>query len=365
MANNNFYQCIKLRSAVWRYCFLSPLVLVAACATQIPGTQPTGSTAAPVPHLADTAQEKELRALVALQDRLYNVSAPLLVNNAALCKSNARKLFGFTAKTKYSYSSEFVEAAHSVLGLGDRLQITGLLPNSGAARAGVRGGDILIAVDGQPLPQGANAERQAATMLGPIVATRSSVNLTLQRNGANLTLNVPLTLACAFGVELGNSDNVNSYADGRRVLITRGMMKFTRSDEELAYLLAKEMAHNSLAHAHKQKMSATISGIIDNLILIHPDMTMMGGTGGIKTYSQDQDASANTLALYMTARAGYNIDRAAAFWQRLATQYPPTTLTSYTAIHPSTIGQVPTIEKTTVEIKALQAAKKPLLPQIS
>ncbi len=345
----------------WRRGILLPLALLAACATQAPPQQSATPAAAAAPKVTG-AQQKELAALVALQDRLYSVSAPLLVNNAALCQNNARKLFGFTAKTRYSYSTEFVTAAQSVLGLDDRLQVTGLLPGSGAARAGVRRGDILLAVDGRPMPQGANAERDAATLLGPIVATRSSVSLSLLRNGANLTLNVPLTLACAFGVELGNSDNVNSYADGRRVLVTRGMMNFTQSDQELAYLLAKEMAHNALAHAHRQKMSATISGIIDNLILIHPDMTMMGGTAGIKTYTQDQDAGANSLALYMAARAGYGIDQAPGFWQRLAAQYPPTVLNSYSAIHPSIGSQLPAIEKTVAEIKAKQAARKPLVP---
>ncbi|MGB7478860.1 MAG: M48 family metallopeptidase, partial [Burkholderiaceae bacterium] len=301
-------------------------------------------------------------ALVALQDRLYNVSAPLLVRNAELCKSNARKLFGFTAKTRYSYSSEYVAAAQSVLGLGERLRVTGLLPGSGAATAGVRRGDILVAVDGQPLPQGPNAERQAATMLGPIMATRSAVNLSLQRNGANLTLNVPLTTACAFGIELGNSDNVISYADGRRILVTRGMLNFAQSDQELAQLLAKEMAHNTLGHAHRLKMSATLAGIIDNLIRIQPDTSMLGGTGGVKAYSADQDAGAHALGLYMAARAGYPLDQAAGFWQRLATRYPPTVANGYTAIHPSTATQLPTIEKTVAEIKAKQAAGKPLVP---
>ncbi|OGS95632.1 MAG: peptidase M48 [Gallionellales bacterium RBG_16_56_9] len=336
--------------------------LLAACTTPTPETSASTPGAASVPAAVDSAQQNDLRALVALQDRLYNVAAPLLVKNAALCQNNARKLFGFTAKTRYSYSGEFVAAAQSVLGLEDRLKVTGLLPDSGAARAGVRRGDILLAVDGQPMPQGENAEREAATLLGPIVASRSSVNLTLLRNGSNLTLNVPLTLACAFGVELGNSDNVISYADGRRVLVTRGMMAFTQSDRELAYLLAKEMAHNALAHAHRLKMSATISGIIDNLILLHPDMSMMGGSAGIKTYSADQDASAQALALYMAARAGYGIDQAASFWNRLALRYPPSVPNGYTAIHPSTASQIALVEKTVAEIKAKQAARKPLMP---
>lgn len=348
-------------SAAWRWCLLSPVVLLVACAvapTDVTTSIPLKVTA----NSANPTQERELRALIALQDRLYNVSAPLLVNNAALCKNNARKLFGFTAKTKYSYSTEFVTAAQSVLGLDDRLQITGLLPNSGAASAGLRRGDILLAVDGTVMPEGANAERQAATMLGPIVATHSKVNLTLLRNGSKLTLNVPLTLACAFGVELGNADIVNGYSDGRRVLITRGMINFTRSDQELAYVIGTEMAHNALAHAHRQKMSATISGVIDNLILIHPDSTTLGGTGGIKSYSADQDASANALGLYMVARAGYDTAQAAAFWRRLATEYPPSIPSGYTAIHPSTINQLATIAKTDAEIKDLQRAKKPLLP---
>jgi beta-barrel assembly-enhancing protease len=353
-----------LRStAVLRHGALLALAFLAGCATQAPvgpSTEPAAPTAT-VPAV-DSAQQQKLRTLIALQDRLDSVSGPLLVNNAALCKANARKLFGFTAKTRYSYSSEFVGAAQSVLGLDDRLQITGLLPASGAVRAGVRRGDILLAVDGQPMPQGPNAEREAATLLGPIVAKKSSVNLSLLRKDANLTLNVPLTQACAFGIELGNSDNVIGYADGRRVLVTRGMMNFTQSDAELAYLLAKEMAHNSLAHAHRQKMSATLSGIIDNLIRIQPDMTAMAGTAGVKTYTAEQDADANTLALYMVARAGFSLDQAPGFWRRLATQYPPKVLNSYTAIHPSTLNQVTAIEKTVAEIKAKQAAKKPLVP---
>ena len=54
-----------------------------------------------------TAQQKaaqeELVKMVALQDRLSKVSAPLLINNADLCKTYARNLLGFTAQNKYSY----------------------------------------------------------------------------------------------------------------------------------------------------------------------------------------------------------------------------------------------------------------------
>lgn len=308
------------------------------------------------------AEQETLRSLVSLQDRLYRVAAPLLVNNPELCKGNARNLLGFTAKNKYSYSAEFTDAAQQTLGLNESLHVAGVLAGSGAARAGVRRGDSLIAVDDKPMPKGQNAEQQAAALLAPLVNGRSSVKLTVMRDNANLALNVPLTPACAFGIELGNSDNVNAYADGHRVLITRGMLNFAHSDEELAYVLAKEIAHNALGHSGKQRMNATVGGIIDNLVRMHPDMSTLSGMAGVRATPQELDAAADALALYMLARAGYGIDNAPRFWQWLANQYPATVLNSYTAIHPATEYRLSAMEKTIADIKAKQAGKKPLLP---
>jgi hypothetical protein len=343
-----------------RAVLLPVIVTFAACATQYPpASQPEPEITVPQ---VSTADEARLRSLISHQDRLYRVAAPLLVNNPDLCKGNARNLLGFTAKNKYSYSSELVQAAQILFGMDDRLQITGVLAGSGAARVGVRRGDKLIDVEGRPLPEGPDAEREAAAILGPLVATRPTIKLTVLRNGANTALNVPLTRACAYSIELGNVDTVNAYDDGRRVLITRGMMNFVQSDEELAYVLAKEMAHNSLGHAGKQNMSATVSSIIDNLTRIHPDVTTLAGTSGVRPMPQELDAAADTLSLYMLARAGYSVDRAPRFWERLASQYPATVLNSYTAIHPSTAFRLSVMEKIVADVKAKQAGKKPLSP---
>lgn len=350
-----------------RLLLLPVAMLLAACATttvsQLPSDAPAGEPARPVSQPAVvTADQQALQALVTLQDRLYRVAAPLLVNNPELCKGNARNLLGFTAKNKYSYSADFVNAAQKSLGLDDRLQIMGVLAGSGAARAGIRRGDTLIAVEDKVLPDGESAEREAAAILAPMMAGRTNVALSVLRNGANVSLNVPLTHACAFGVELGNTDNVVAYADGHRILITRGMLNAVRSDDELAYVMAKEMAHNALSHATKLRMSATIGGIIDNLTRIRPDMSIMAGLAGIRPMPQDLDAMADKLSLYMLVRAGYKIDQVVPFWQRMASQYPATMLNSYTALHPSTAYRVAAMEKTLKDISVKQARKKPLLP---
>ncbi|MDB5838689.1 MAG: hypothetical protein JWQ23_641 [Herminiimonas sp.] len=346
---------------------LSITLFLSACASYAPPpmlpTQPQPTIAVtPVVPAVVPAEQAALQTLVSLQDRLYRVAAPLLVNNPELCKGNARNLLGFTAKNKYSYSAELTQAAEVLYGLDERLQVMGVLAGSGAARVGIRRGDKIESVEGKPMPQGPNAERQAATILAPLVGTRPGIRMTMLRDGASIPLTVPLTRACAYSIELGNSDNVNAYNDGRRVMVTRGMINFVRSDDELAFVLAKEMAHNSLLHATKQNMSATVGDIIDNLVRIRPDTTTMAGTSGVRPTPQELDAAADTLSLYMVARAGYDVDQALRFWERLATQYPASVLNGYTAIHPATAYRLAVMDKIVVDLKAKQARKQPLLP---
>jgi len=304
----------------------------------------------------------QLSEMVALQDRLYRIAGPLLINNADLCRSQARNLLGFTAKNKYSYSGEFVDAAQAVLNYGDRLEVASVLAGSGAARAGLRKGDGLVAAEGKTLPTGPNAETQAAAILGPLAGSSQQLNLTVWRNGGNQLLKVPVTRACAFKIDVGNSDNVNAYSDGQRVLITRGMVNFAQSDEAIAYVLAKDIAHNVLGHAAITKQAYTVGSIIDNLVAVRPDLSMLIGTAGVKPMPAELDAAADQLSLYMVARAGFTLDHAHAFWQRLATQYPATVLNGYTANHPSVAHRLSVIDKTVAEIKSKQASKRPLVP---
>lgn len=348
---------------------LAAALLLSACSTFQPGgetapAQPSPPSAPPAPVVTPQMQaaREHLRVMAGLQERLYRVAAPLLINNADLCKAQARNLLGFTAKNRYSYPGEYSDASAAVLGYDDVLQVSGVLAGSGAAKAGLRKGDDLVAAGGKPLPRGRDAESKAAAVFGPLTANSATLSMSIARNGNTQTLNVPVTRACAFRVELGNSDNVNAYNDGGRVLLTRGMINFAQNDEAVAYVMAKELAHNILGHAGQLHSTATMSSIIDNLASIHPDLTMLVGSAGVRPMPADYDVAADNLALYMLARAGYNLGNAHAFWQRLSGQYPATVLNGYTAIHPNVSARLAAMDRSVSEIKAKQAAKRPLLP---
>jgi membrane-associated protease RseP (regulator of RpoE activity) len=340
-------------------------LLLAACA-QAP-MQPSAGPApvkpgvqAPQISPQTAAAADTLTKMATLQDRIYRVAAPLLINNADLCKSHARNLLGFTAKNRYSFGTDYAEAARVAFDMDERLQVTNVLAGSGAAKAGLRVGDDLVSAGGKPLPTGPHALSGAGAVFGPLVASQATIPLAIERGGKAQQIAVPVTRACAFAVELGNADNVNSYADGARVQVTRGLVNFTQSDDELAYVLATGLAHNLLGHAATQR--ATIGSMIDNLTRVKPDDSLLIGSGGIKAMPAETDAAADRLALYLLARAGYDIDGADDFWKRLAGSYPATVLNGYTANHPGINVRLAAIQKTTGEIKAKRSAKKPLVP---
>lgn len=341
---------------------LLPMALLAACAT------PPQPTVQPAPTMGkETAsqgatQQQTLLAMAAAQNRIDRVSAPLLVMNAPLCKTYARKLLGFSAKNKYSYSAELADVVQKTFGYDERLQVNSVLAGSGAERVGIRRGDILVAAEDKPFLPGEDAERQAAAVLAPLVRGRSLVKLTVDRKEGTTSVVVPLTTACAFSIDLGNADHVNAYADGRRIVVTRGLLDYARSDQELAYVIAREMAHNILGHSTKQRMVATMGGIIDNLARFTPDLETMTGRSGVTPYPAELDAEADRLGLYLAARAGYDIGNAPAFWRTFTERYPASIANGYTAIHPNSEARLATIEKTVAEIRARQATKRALVP---
>lgn len=344
-------------------------MLLSACST-VPLSQPSApvvdasqpAVEAPLVTPRMQAARAALDTMVTQQDRLYRVAAPLLINNVDLCRTAARGLLGFTAKNKWSYPGEYADAAAAVLGYDDTLRVSGVLPGSGAARAGLRKGDLLIAADGRALPTGSGAETAAAGVFAPLVSGRTQLSMTVGRNGQTQVLKVPVTRACAMRVDLGNADNVNSYADGGRIAVTRGMISFAGGDEAIAYVLAKDIAHNVLGHAAVARNTAAIAAIIDNVTRVQPDQAQLAGTGNVKPFAAGQETAADSLALYMLARAGYGVERYKAFWQRLAAQYPASVPNGYMAVHPNLAPRLAAIDKVVADIKAKQAAKKPLVP---
>lgn len=184
-----------------------------------------------------------------------------------------------------------------------------------AARAGLVAGDVLLAVDGRPLPTGASTaaepkrekwrrladesedELEAALRRGP-------VDLRALREGREVSLRLGSIPACLGRVRLARSTQVNAFATGRTVVMTLAMLDFLRGDDELAVVLGHELAHNIFHHPATRGEDGVLASI------------------GIKPSAMwKREETADRFGLRLMAAAGYDLDAAIPFWRRYLGKY--------------------------------------------
>lgn len=79
-------------------------------------------------------------------------------------------------------------------------------------------------------------------------------------------------------------------------------MLFAKSDEDLAYILSKEMAHNVLGHTKTLQNTHAATSLIDNLMLTPPRQAT---STGLKPMPKNSILTRTTLSLAMSLRGGY------------------------------------------------------------
>jgi predicted Zn-dependent protease len=105
---------------------------------------------------------------------------------------------------------------------------------------------------------------------------------------------------------------------------------------------------------------AIVDFVVSDLFGINTRGTFTRGGG--RSYTQDFEAEADTVGLYMMARAGFDIESAPEFWRRIAASYPESIKDSLSALHPPSPYRSVLLKKTIAEIEEKQAAGEALVP---
>jgi hypothetical protein len=297
-----------------------------------------------------------LQALAAKDLRVATVAYRLQTGGVGHCPKHTR-LSGLVVQDASQYREDLRPAVAQLFGLTDLPTVTAVVPDGAGARAGIRVGDGIIAMNGKSLAselpgvkkRSADGSRfsalldrmDAAFAVGP-------VKLDLRRDGKPLTIVENGADACRSAVQLDLSGARNASADGRVVSISQGVYDFTRSDDELAFVIGHELSHNILGHR-------------DFLDSTHTTQGMLGGLGRNGARIRETERQADYFGVYLTAWAGYDPHAAAAFWKRMAHADPLGGLFS-DGTHPGNGSRVRDLERAAAEIDAKRAAGKPLDP---
>lgn len=328
---------------------------------------------------AETEARKQrqvaLQAYLEDQKRLMQVSYPLLTKGADLCGEDIRYTTGLALANSSTLLGEpFKETAETDYRLSDQVQAVYVVPGSAADKAGVRAGDTLLQVGQWPISgTGADAVKETLSQIQSQTQSGQSVRIDVVRPASGKSpisqkqsLLIAPDRACSYPVVLGGGDEVNAYADGKQVTVQRGMLRFANNDTELALVVSHEIAHNSMSHMRSKMTNYALGSILDiaaQVLLKVPTQGLFGNAGA-RAYSQEFEAEADYVGLYIMARAGGDIDNAPQFWRRMATLSPGAIQSSHMSTHPATPERFVALEETVKEIKAKQAAGKPLVPNL-
>lgn len=352
---------------------LGAATIVAAAITLCACASP--QTARPVVDASTLADEQHRQSIYVLESRatdyrrVYDIANRLSRANAELCARQTQTI-GVRFENLNDYGRDFREAARSLWGLDNTPTVNWVAEDSPASHAGIRVNDRIVAINGRAIPTNRNASRQAVRWLRD-AAEDGNVTLQLRRGIESVVVNVTPRSDCAYQFYMSDDDAINAMADGQSIYITRGMLRFVRTDEELALVLGHELAHNAMRHIESAQQNATM-GMAGGLLLdvlaagagvnTGGAFTDAGGDIGRMMFAQEFESEADYVGMYFMARAGYNIDGVENFWRRMSAESPRSIRLAYT--HPNNAERFLVLAATRQEILRKQNSNLPLRPNM-
>ena len=307
---------------------------------------------------------------VAEQQRLDDVMAKLFRANADLCPTQRLRL-GLEAGSIQDVPAQFRPSAASRLKATDRLTVLALPASGPAAQAGIKVGDEIVSLDGAPVSYGAKAaERWTKQAAATLARKPASIALDIRREGRPMTFQITPAAWCDYQVETDTlSTEPNAFADGKRIVVNRAIMKLASTESELALVVAHELAHNTRQHpqsAKKNANTAAMGGLMVDLLGAVAGVdtggyfTSAAARRGAAVASPEFETEADYVGMYFLARAGYPMAGVETFWRKMAVEAPEAIFVR--SSHPPTADRFVMIGAARTEIEAKRAARQALVP---
>lgn len=324
-----------------------------------------------VPQISRKAAEEEARKQreivilerMKVQNRLRTVDFAVRAANVDICKEKAPGV-GFLTMNLDSAPREYRAAYANIYGVTKQITLISVFKGGPADRAKLTVGDRIVSVNGKIVKSGSSGRSQVAKMIAENKG--KPLSMMVRRDGNLVPVELSPSMICNYPTFLRNDDSVNAFADGRRIIVTSGLMRFADTDDELALVIGHELAHNTMGHIESKTGNMVLGGIIGAIItglsgvnVVDPMMQV-----GALAYSQEFEAEADYVGVYHAARAGYDTRKAAYFWRRMAAAHPSAIGLQGTT-HPSSAKRFLAVEAASREVAEKRVKGAPLVPDMN
>lgn len=307
--------------------------------------------AAPLASAAPGAAPSPYAALAATEARVAAIGFRLTTANAAWCPVRQPQ-FGWIWGDPRLYDGDRRAEALAVYAASDASHafVAAVAPASPAVGAGLRAGNPVVAIDGAPVPDGADDHPFARiTAIEMLLASRPADTAIDLQGGADRIVQVTPVPGCASDFRVEAQDKPGAVADGRLVLVNQGLAEFAPDDAELAAAIAHELAHNILRHRARLDAAGVDRGLGKQF-------------GRSARLFRQTEVEADRLSVWLLAGAGYDPGAAARFWSRFGQRKGRPLFQAGT--HPGWRDRVATLEAEAATIAAAVAAGQPLRPPL-
>jgi hypothetical protein len=257
------------------------------------------------------------------EETLLRVSDRIRRAGKGLCGEKLSPVWGLSVAAPKDLPWAYREPAEKAVAGREGVFVLAVEPASPAARAGVEPGDVVLALADRPVRQAVDLGwREDAQLAG-------QATFRVRRRGEVQALPVDVEIGCSLLPVLEYRDVVNAHAsrNWREMVVFTGLLRFVKSDDELALVIGHELSHVILE------------------------------TGGFR----ETEADADYLGAYLAARAGYDISNSIGFWRRMGCE--ELLVFSFFFSHPMPAQRFVALQETVREIEAKRARGEPLEPK--
>ena len=234
--------------------------------------------------------------------------------------------------------------------------ICGTVPGLPISESGLKEGDILFKIDGYKI----NSTYDLSSIVRHLKPGKE-IDMVVKRKGEERLIKTSLS-KIPINVTFGVADlaSVNASASPGRVLVTYGMLRFIKSEDELAVVISHELAHLTKDHILKNIGSGLLSGVGGVLLGVGAEVLAPGSGGTVSDitssgfsarFSRDFEREADYFGLKYAHLAGYDIDVGKDIWERFAIEAPSSMTKDLFSTHPSSPERMLRLKKIAEEIK--------------
>jgi hypothetical protein len=256
----------------------------------------------------DSADEAFFGVLRTADTRLAMIAERLATANVDLCDQRQPAL-GMVLHSLRQYRESDWPTVKRVFGFRAPVSVEAVVEGGPAQNAGVAANDAVVAIGDQALPASAaeaakpaSTDRDRALSLIDAAPTGQPLTITFDRNGETVRRALRPRAACRSRFEIAIGNGFDAQADGTIVQLGEKFFE-GMSDEEIAVVVAHELAHNILHHRARLDAAGISRGLAAEF----------GRNARLIRETEDQ---ADQLSVYLLANAGYDPLAPGRFWRK-------------------------------------------------